>query len=201
VPEVIVSIISSFTSGSTGTTLNVQLQGAPDNGSGAPGGWLTIFESGIQYLGQLTAGQKILQSDLAAVAEAYLKPSPVTTFSASAASGTINVASATGIQFGQLAVPAIPRIITPGTTVTGIVTNTISLSQNTVNSAPAGTAIAFNAGFGTGVQGGFPRFNRLNYVVASGPFTGGSLSGGLILKQDRVPLYAPGYSWPLGSAA
>jgi hypothetical protein len=37
-PEIVANVLASFTSGSTNTTLNVQLQGAPDNGSGGPGG-------------------------------------------------------------------------------------------------------------------------------------------------------------------
>ena len=157
VNELYVVALSAFTSASNNTTLNVQLQMAPDNGSGSPGGWQTIYETSPQYLGQLVAGQKIFQGSIAAIAEAFIAPSPVTTFSCSSGSGTITVASATGIKLGQLAIPSTSGIIVAGTTVTGISGTTITLSANTTASASAGSAIAFSAGLGTNMQSGFPR--------------------------------------------
>ena len=38
----LIAVLSGFTSSATNTTLNTQIQAAPDNGSGLPGGWATI---------------------------------------------------------------------------------------------------------------------------------------------------------------
>jgi Bbp16-like protein len=39
----------------------------------------------------------------------------------------------------------------------------------------------------------FPRFYRLNYVVASGPFTAGAVSAGFLTGIDDVPFYGSRY--------
>jgi hypothetical protein len=130
---------------------------------------------------------------MASVAQPIIKPVN-TTFTCAASATTITVSSATGIQFGQeLYSTSLGAYFTPGTTVTGISGTTITISNATLAAASTATAISFFAAYPT------PRYLRLNYVVASGPFTGGSLWGGIVLDQDRVPLYAPGFAFPAGT--
>lgn len=52
--ELMILIITTF---ADGTSLNVQLQGAPDNGSGAPGSYTTMWESGVIAEANLVAGR------------------------------------------------------------------------------------------------------------------------------------------------
>ena len=190
--ELVANVLAGFTSGSTNTTLNVQLQAAPDNGSGAPGGYETITETSPQYLGQLVAGQRVFQAKLPSFRQTWFRP-VATTFSCSSGACTITVASATGIQLGMPVVPAIAGIIVPGTTVTGISGTTITLSANTTAAASAGSAIAFQA------ADPLPRFLRLNYVVANGPFTGGTLWAGIVLDSDAPILYPTSFqAFPTG---
>lgn len=198
-PQIFAAALTAFTSGSTNTTLNLQVQVAPDNGSGSPGGWSTVYETSPQYLGQLVAGQRVFQADLAAIAETFLAPAPVTTFSCSNGASTITVASNSGIKFGQLAIPGTAGIIVPGTTVTGISGTTITLSANTTAAASAGSAISFSPDLGANSQAGLPRFVRLNYVVANGPFTGGTLFAGIVLHSDTALPYPAGWTWPAGA--
>lgn len=40
---------------------------------------------------------------------------------------------------------------------------------------------------------GFPRFYRLNYVVATGPMTAGALNAALLTGIDDVPFYPPNF--------
>jgi len=54
IPEVYVDVSTSFVSGG-GATLTVQLQAAPDNGSNAPGTYVTIFQSAALTVAQLTS--------------------------------------------------------------------------------------------------------------------------------------------------
>lgn len=193
-PEVVVNALTTFTSGSTNTTLNVQIQGAPDNGSGAPGVYETIYDTSPQYLGQLVAGQRVFQAKLSSISQAILKPTTTTaTWSSSAT--TITVASATGIQFGSpIVVPGGAALgIVPGTTVTGISGTTITISQATTAAAATATVVSFVA------PDPIPRFYRLNYVVANGPFTGGTLWGGIVLESDAPLLYPPGFAFPAGT--
>ena len=185
-PQIFMAALTGFTSSNANATLNVQVQVAPDNGSGSPGGWSTILETSPQYLGQLVAGQRVFDADLSGIAQPYLAPSPTTTFSCSSGASTITVASNSGIQFGQLAIPATAGIIVPGTTVTGISGTTITLSANTTAAASAGSAISFAPDLATSAAAGLPRYLRLNYVVANGPFTGGALFGGIVLDSDST---------------
>lgn len=57
-PELVVAIGTAVTT-VTAATLNVQLQGAPDDGTNNPGTWQTLGESGALTAAQLTANQVI----------------------------------------------------------------------------------------------------------------------------------------------
>lgn len=58
----IVQIGTTFTSGGAGT-LSVAIQGAPDNGSGAPGAYTTWWVSPAYALATLNAGSRLLDMD------------------------------------------------------------------------------------------------------------------------------------------
>lgn len=47
-----------------GTDIQVQLQGAPDNGSGAPGSWTTMWTSPAVLLANLGAGSRLANVDV-----------------------------------------------------------------------------------------------------------------------------------------
>lgn len=49
---------------SGGTSLQLQLQGAPDNGSGSPGSWTPMWTSGAIVEANLDAGQQLANVDL-----------------------------------------------------------------------------------------------------------------------------------------
>ncbi len=59
VPQIDIIIGTAATAGTSTPTLNVQLQGAEDNGSGSPGSYQTYRETGVITVAQLTAGQHI----------------------------------------------------------------------------------------------------------------------------------------------
>lgn len=54
--ELLIQIMTTF---ADGTSLDVQLQGAPDNGSGAPGSYTTMWSSGALAEANLVAGRYI----------------------------------------------------------------------------------------------------------------------------------------------
>lgn len=56
-------VTTAFTSGGSGT-LGLILQGAPDNGSGAPGTWSTFWTSPVLALASLTAGAELANIDM-----------------------------------------------------------------------------------------------------------------------------------------
>ena len=58
IPEVHCNVTTAFVSGG-GATLQILLQAAPDNGSNAPGTYVTIFESAVLTVAQLTAGARV----------------------------------------------------------------------------------------------------------------------------------------------
>lgn len=60
-PKLLVSTIAAFVGG---TSINVQFQGAIDNGSGSPGTWNTYAESGAILTASLTANTQILKIDV-----------------------------------------------------------------------------------------------------------------------------------------
>lgn len=111
-PMLFVVITTTFTQ--AGATLNVQFQGAPDDGTGIPGTYATYAESGVLALANMAAGNVLLAIDVARI-----QPLPNT--------------------------PAL-----------------------------------------------LPRFLRLNYVVASGPFTAGKLSAYISLSNEYSTAYLPG---------
>jgi hypothetical protein len=58
-PELVIAMGTAATAGTSTPTLNVQLQGAPDDGSNNPGTWQTLGETGALTVAQLVAGQII----------------------------------------------------------------------------------------------------------------------------------------------
>lgn len=63
-----VNITVLVTAGGTTPTLNVQLQGAPDNGSGSPGSFTTMIETGVIVAAQLVKGANF-RFDIPSVAQ------------------------------------------------------------------------------------------------------------------------------------
>jgi hypothetical protein len=61
--KLLVLVTTSFTSGGAGT-LQVNFQGAPDNGSGAPGTWTTYVSSATYALATLIAGARLFDIDV-----------------------------------------------------------------------------------------------------------------------------------------
>lgn len=113
--KIMVAVQQTFTAGGA-ATLNVQAQGAPDNGAGAPGAYVTYAETGVLALAQLVVGNRIFDSDW---------PRPIPT-------------------------PITPALL--------------------------------------------PRFIRLNYVVATGPMTAGTVQAELVLGRDDPVYYPAGFT-------
>lgn len=61
--KLLVLVTTAFTSGGAGT-LQVNFQGAPDNGAGAPGTYTTYVSSAVVALANLTAGAMLLNIDV-----------------------------------------------------------------------------------------------------------------------------------------
>lgn len=61
--KLLVQVGTTFTSGGAGT-LAVSLQGAPDNGSGAPGSYTTWWTSPAYALATLNAGSRLFDMDM-----------------------------------------------------------------------------------------------------------------------------------------
>lgn len=59
--KLLIEILTTFASG---TSLQVQLQGAPDNGSGSPGSYTTMWDSGALAEAVLIAGRYVANIDL-----------------------------------------------------------------------------------------------------------------------------------------
>jgi hypothetical protein len=75
--KLLIQIITSFTAG---TSLETQLQGAPDN-AGVPGTWTTMWDSNAIALANLTAGLYIANVDLPRIfgptpLQPYIQPLP-----------------------------------------------------------------------------------------------------------------------------
>lgn len=60
--KLLVQVVTTFTSGGAGT-LAVSLQGAPDNGSGAPGSYATWWTSPAYALATLNTGSRLFDMD------------------------------------------------------------------------------------------------------------------------------------------
>lgn len=56
--ELLVQVVTAFTSGGAGT-LQIAIQGAPDNGSGAPGSYVSWYTSPAYALATLAAGARL----------------------------------------------------------------------------------------------------------------------------------------------
>lgn len=67
--ELHVDVMVSLT-GNTGT-LQVQLQAAPDNGSGAPGAYANLLLSPVYTIAQLTAGSRIVRYPWPVIQQAF----------------------------------------------------------------------------------------------------------------------------------
>lgn len=183
--KILVLVQAGFASATPAATMNVQLQGAPDSGSGTPGTYQTILESGLLPLGQMSVGFKIAQFDIGVLADAIMQQA-LTTGTFAAASTAVTVGSAAGIFNGQFVSGA---GIVPGTTVaTGAGTTALVLSANT-------TAIGNNVPLTFLAGNVIPRFYRLNYVC-SATMTAGQLQSQIVLDADEQVYYRPGYVVP-----
>jgi hypothetical protein len=116
--ELLIQIMTSFAGG---TSLQVQLQGAPDNGSGSPGTYVTMLDSGAIAEASLVAGRYIL----ATTVPRTLLPTPT----------------------GPSAAMALPRFlrlqyITVGTHTAGALAGFIVLDREDQVSYPPGIVIA-----------------------------------------------------------
>lgn len=60
--KLLVEVSTTFTSGGAGT-LSVAIQGAPDNGAGAPGAFTTWYTSAVYALATLNQGSRLLEMD------------------------------------------------------------------------------------------------------------------------------------------
>jgi hypothetical protein len=61
-PKLLVVVSTTFTSGGAGT-LQIALQGAPDDGAGAPGSYATWWTSPAYALATLTVGSRLMDMD------------------------------------------------------------------------------------------------------------------------------------------
>lgn len=115
--EILIQIMTAFASG---TSLQVQLQGAPDNGSGSPGSYTTMWDSGAIAEADLTAGRYLLAGTLPRT----LLP--------------------TGTGPGKQALPRFLRLqyVTVGTHTAGAIFGTIVLDRQDQVAYPAGINIA-----------------------------------------------------------
>jgi hypothetical protein len=116
--ELMIQIMTTFASG---TSLQVQLQGAPDNGSGSPGTYTTMWDSGALAEASLVAGRYIMAGTMPRV----LLP--------------------TGV--GPTAAQALPRFlrlqyVTVGTHTAGALAGFIVLDRQDSISYPPGITIA-----------------------------------------------------------
>ena len=64
--------VTAFTSGGS-ATLQVQFQTAPDNGSGAPGSWVTLAQSDAIPVASLVQGDKFLPGELPGPTQRFIR--------------------------------------------------------------------------------------------------------------------------------
>jgi len=176
-------VTAAFTSGTATATMNIQLQGAPDNGSGSPGVYNLIGESGNVSLGQLVAGSKAAQFPFPTIADAVLGSITQLGTWSGGPTTTVTLGSGTGTLDGQFIIGA---GINPGTTIaSGATTTTLTISSNTLTAAGTNVLLTF-----TEAEPAY-RFLRINYVV-SNTMTGGTLFSFLVLDPDEAYYYRPG---------
>jgi len=65
-------VATAFTSGGS-ATLQAQFQTAPDNGSGAPGAWVTLSQSDAVPVASLVQGYKFLPGELPGPTQRFLR--------------------------------------------------------------------------------------------------------------------------------
>jgi hypothetical protein len=185
-PLIVASVLAAFASATASATLTIAVQGAPDNGAGAAGGYQTIQQTAAVPLGQLSKGQRPLKIPLASVSEMPLVPVN-TTGTTTLSSASMTVASATGLLQGQnvFGNPNVPA----GVTIAAISGTTVTLSSGT--GVTAGTTVATSFG----APQPKPRFLQLAYTC-SATMTAGSLWAGIVLDADEPALYPPGFTWP-----
>lgn len=183
--EILVVVGASFASATPGATLNVQLQVAPNN-NGVAGPFTTIVESGTIPLGQLQAGYKVAQFDWATVADAISTIATQATTAVVSASTSVPIVSATALLQGMF-VSSNAAGIVPGTTISSISGNTLTLSN--AATLTSGQVLSFQGSVP------LPRFAQLNYV-ASATMTAGTVQAYTVLDADAMAYYPSGFSVP-----
>lgn len=97
--KVVVEVLASY---NNLTSLNVAIQGAPDNGAGAPGTFYTLAETGAVPLASLLANTKLMQQGLPAVLQSAVNAGyPIPRF-LQLAYTVVGTAPTTGKLFGGL---------------------------------------------------------------------------------------------------
>jgi len=66
-------IVTAFAAAGGAAELQVDFQTAPDNGSGAPGSWVTLASSGPVAKANLTAGYKLLPGELIGPTQRFVR--------------------------------------------------------------------------------------------------------------------------------
>jgi hypothetical protein len=66
-------IVTAFAASGGAAELQVEFQTAPDNGSGAPGTWVTLANSGPIAKANLVAGYKFLQGELIGPTQRFIR--------------------------------------------------------------------------------------------------------------------------------
>jgi hypothetical protein len=188
-----VFVTTTFTHATGTATMNVALQGAPNNG-GVAGTYNAIGQSVAVPLGQMYAGQKIAQFVVPSISQGIATP-VVTTAETTASSATMTVASATGLKagmavYGGQGTPGSASVsgIVPGTTISSISGTTVTLSTAATVTNAAGTYFSFVPA----IQ--LPRFLKLVYTPSTGSFSAGALSAYLSPDLDQYNYYPPGFT-------
>ena len=75
--QIFLRVMTNFAG--SGASLQVQLQTAPDNGSGSPGSWTILAESQFYLVSSLTQGAELLNSLIPAGVQKFLKLTYVVT--------------------------------------------------------------------------------------------------------------------------
>jgi len=70
--KLLIQVNTTFTSGGS-ATLQVQFQTAPDNGSGAPGAWVTLAQSDAIPVAALVQGYRFLPGELPGPTQRFVR--------------------------------------------------------------------------------------------------------------------------------